>query len=290
MTIPERTRRWVVETLGTERIEIATEPIADTVHTNHRLWVGAARRELLLRRFTDDDLLARDVWYSPSDERDALNALARVEAPVTRLVAADVDASRCDVPTLLVTWLPGQPPSTTADIEELVRWVPSFHGAPAIERTYEPYFASDGIRVEDLRPPSWTANPALWERAFGSIARPMPPFDPVFIHRDYHEGNTVWDAGRLTGIVDWTAACAGPAAIDLAHMRMNLTWAFGTQVGDAFVAAWARVVGDDASLDPWWQVLEAVDWLGGGEPRPEHTPERLDRFERYLARALAELV
>jgi aminoglycoside phosphotransferase (APT) family kinase protein len=143
------------------------------------------------------------------------------------------------------------------------------------------------VSVEDLRPPSWTSDPQLWQQAFEVAARPWPPFPPKLVHRDYHEGNTLFTERRLTGIIDWTTACSGPAAIDLAHMRMNLTWAFDPEVGDEYLARWGTV-GDPAAWHPHWEVLEAIDWIGDGEVRPDHTPERLARFEAYIRRALAD--
>jgi hypothetical protein len=41
--------------------------------------------------------------------------------------------------------------------------------------------------------------------------------------------------------------------------------------------------------DPYWDILDAVDWLGDGSPDPDATPEALRRYETFVARALAEL-
>jgi aminoglycoside phosphotransferase (APT) family kinase protein len=289
MAVPERTRRWLVDAIGTEDVETAPEPLADTSHTNHRVWIGAEQRALLLRRFTDDELRA-DPWYSAVDEAAVLTSLAASGAPVPELVAADLDAVATDVPTLLVSWLPGSVPSALdqLDVDELVRYLPAIHACELVQRTYEPYFVSDGFAFEDLRPPAWTDDPALWERAFDVASRPPPIFIPRLIHRDYHEGNALFHDRRLSGIIDWTAGCAGPAAIDLAHMRLNLTWAFAAEVGDAYVAAWGRLH-DPSEREPFWELLDAVDFLGHGGPEAKHPRDRLDRFEGYVRRTLAEL-
>jgi aminoglycoside phosphotransferase (APT) family kinase protein len=115
-----------------------------------------------------------------------------------------------------------------------------------------------------------------------------PPETPTrFIHRDYHHGNTVWEHGVLTGVVDWTTGCVGPPGIDLAQARINLAWDFDLAMADGFLDAWRAL---DPGLDhhPYWDVLDAVDWLGDGTA-PGVTPEKLRRYETFVARALADL-
>ena len=295
MIIPEPTRAWLAQALGERRFEIAREPPADSSHTNHRITLDDGR-ELLLRRFTDADR-GGDPWYVARDEVAALEALAGLGLPVPALVAADVDATECDVPTLLITWLPGRAP-TPADVDDpdvfvhaLAEPLPAIHRCPPVGRRYEPYFVSDGVRTEDLRPPRWALDATMWERAIDAAAAPPPAHVPRFIHRDYHQGNTLFEGARLTGVVDWTTGCAGPVGIDLARMRMNLAWEFEfeLELGAGFLDAWREVADDPDAYHPYWDVLDAVDRLGDGEHHEEHRPERLARFEAYTARALAEL-
>jgi hypothetical protein len=77
--IPPETLSWLIEVLGPD-VEVAEDPLPDTSHTNHR--VRADDREMLLRRFTDAELLANDAWYAPADEVSALEALRGVAVPV----------------------------------------------------------------------------------------------------------------------------------------------------------------------------------------------------------------
>jgi hypothetical protein len=91
----------------------------------------------------------------------------------------------------------------------------------------------------------------------------------------------------LTGVVDWTTGCVGPPGIDLAQARINLAWDFDLAMADGFLDAWRAL---DPGLDhhPYWDVLDAVDWLGDGTA-PGVTPEKLRRYETFVARALADL-
>jgi aminoglycoside phosphotransferase (APT) family kinase protein len=221
--------------------DIEAEPLPDTSHTNHRITLDDGRR-MLLRRLTDAER-GDDPWYVARDEVAALVALSGSGIPVPGLLAADPDASTCDVPTLLVTWLPGLTPAS---------------------------------RIADRRAIERCARSAPWHRA-------------RFIHRDYHHGNTLFERDRLTGIIDWTTGCTGPIGIDLAQMRLNLAWSFDLELADAFLDAWRTAVGQPDGYDPYWDVLDAIDWLGDDEPDAEHTQERLARYEAFTARALSEL-
>jgi aminoglycoside phosphotransferase (APT) family kinase protein len=295
--LPDRTLAWVRSALGSGSHVRTIDPLPAASHTNHRIHVetsGGSDLDLLLRRYTDAERLASDPWYSPADEVSALRAIAHIELPVPRLVAADMLAEVCDVPTLLLSWLPGETLETSADLDEFVRGLaeplPSIHAidAPSSMRTYEPYFVSDGIAVADLRPPVWASDARVWERAFAAAASEPPESSTRFIHRDYHQGNVVWRNGRLAGVIDWTTGCIGPPGIDLAQARINLAWDFDQETADAFLRAW-RALEPLFDTHPYWDVLDAVDWLGDGTPEPDVRPEQLRRYEAFVARALAEL-
>jgi aminoglycoside phosphotransferase (APT) family kinase protein len=291
--IPAPTLAWLRRVLGRRRFDADGEPLGGSSHSNHRVHVEDGT-EFLLRRFTDDER-RDDPWYVAADEVAAFEALDGFGVPAPRLVAADARGSECDVPTLLVTWHDGiaadvEPPRNRSTfVRGLAEHLPTIHRAPLVRKRYEPYFASDGSTFGDLRPPSWTQRPALWERAIYAAATGAPAFEERFIHRDYHHGNTLWVGDRLTAIIDWTTGSSGPIGIDLAQMRMNLAWDRDLDLADAFLDAWREIADDPDAHHPYWDVLDAVDWLGDGEPGEEHTPERLARFEAYTERALAEL-
>lgn len=292
-SIPPQTLAWVEREVGPVR---TAEAMPEASHTNHHLEVessGGTTLHAVLRRYTDGELRADDPWYVPADEIKALQALESVDVPVPRLVASDSDGIECDAPTLLLTWLPGSAPGRSEDLGALVRGLaeplPAIHRAPLVGRGYETYLASDDELIEDLQPPVWAQDPRVWERAFEVAALDPPPAPSRFIHRDYHQGNTLWEGGLLTGIVDWTTGCSGPAAIDLAQMRVNLAWEFGLGTADAFLDAWRAVADDASEYHPFWDVLDAVDWLGDGELDEPVPAGGHERYESFVARILAEL-
>ena len=58
----------------------------------------------------------------------------------------------------------------------------------------------------------------------------------MFLHRDFHPGNLLWTDERITGVVDWVSACAGPPEEDIGHCRANLAIRHGQDWADEFLA------------------------------------------------------
>ena len=83
---------------------------------------------------------------------------------------------------------------------------------------------------------------AAWEAALDT---PPWPHEPVWLHGDLLEGNLLVRDGRLCGVIDWGAACAGDPAFDY-----HIAWSLLAPVRDEFRAAcgvdddtWARARG-----------------------------------------------
>jgi hypothetical protein len=79
---------------------------------------------------------------------------------------------------------------------------------------------------ESWDPPDWLRDKRLWDRALAFYQGPRLDDDSVLIHRDFHPGNVLWARGRVSGVVDWQAACVGPRAADVWHCRGNLLGAW----------------------------------------------------------------
>jgi aminoglycoside phosphotransferase (APT) family kinase protein len=140
-----------------------------------------------------------------------------------------------------------------------------------------------------LRRPAWWRDARTWERAVirTETARPRAP--GVFIHRDFHPGNLLWSGDRISGVVDWSNACVGPAAFDAAHARVNLATLHDAETADAVLPG-----------DPAWDLEAAFGFLDWGAddtaldewvgPEPDVAPGvGRARLERFVARALAAL-
>lgn len=72
--------------------------------------------------------------------------------------------------------------------------------------------------MADVRDPLW--------QTIASTLAPIAPRvrrnPPALIHGDFWFGNTIWQAGRLTGIIDWDGACIADPARDVAGARNDL--------------------------------------------------------------------
>jgi aminoglycoside phosphotransferase (APT) family kinase protein len=123
----------------------------------------------------------------------------------------------------------------------------------------------------------------VWEQAV-EISRGPPPAAPaVLVHRDSHPGNVLWRWGKVSGVVDWQAACAGPAVAGVAHCRVNLL-TLGTDAAERFTAWWQHASG--TAYHPWADVVTIIGFLD--DLRDDWGPEELI-IEDMLARAVAEL-
>jgi aminoglycoside phosphotransferase (APT) family kinase protein len=289
---PPAAVHWALQSIDPDGRILAVEPLVGGIsHANHaiRIEAGGAIREVVLRRWVRDCPQEEDTGFSATQEAATYRLLAESAVPAPRLLAADLDARECDVPALLLTRAPGMAPTPPDDmagfLRQLAAALPAIHAvdpgrAARTVPPYRPYYTAEALRI-----PAWTRAPSAWERASELAAAPRPTEPAAFIHRDYHPGNTLWVAGRLTAIVDWTTASWGPPAVDVAHMRANLAMSFGIEAADEFLAACRAVAGSYAH-DPRWDLLVAVDFLPelSLDARPE-----FDRLDYFVTRAVAAL-
>ncbi|BCP04912.1 hypothetical protein MINTM019_23680 [Mycobacterium paraintracellulare] len=101
----------------------------------------------------------------------------------------------------------------------------------------------------------------------------------MFLHRDFHPGNILWQQGKISGLVDWVSSCAGPVQEDIAHFRVNLAMHHGQAVADRFLRHWMHASGQ-FEYHPTWDLLTAVS-MGGDEPN-----HQLDEFIAAAANRL----
>ena len=289
---PERTLRWVTDSIGAgSRIASLRRLTEGGWHANHALTVvdrhGRPHR-LVLRRWARPEWELEDPDFTAEREALVLDLLSASSLPTPPLVAADPHTAACDVPTLLVGRLPGRPPGLPRDmgsfLSGLARALHEVHAVagraaeslPPYRRYHDP---------DRLEAPAWSRRPELWERAL-DIAKAEPPPGPrCFIHRDFHPENTLWWRGRLTGVVDWTSASWGPAAVDTAHMRWNLAVSYGIDAADEFLRLARRPGSSSADDQRYWDLVTVCDLLP--ELDPEDWPAfDLARLERYVDGAI----
>jgi aminoglycoside phosphotransferase (APT) family kinase protein len=298
--LPDRAIRWVTAAAGPgSRLVAARRLRPGGWHVNHAVDVagGDGRiRRLVLRRWARPGWEADDPDYTVDREVRVLALLAGTPVPVPEVVAADPGGSRCDVPAILLTRLPGHPPRR-ADAEaegfcrQLAQTLGLIHatgdllgGTRPVGVPYRLYY--DRERAEPAR---WMSGSRTWAGAVAAVREAPPPAVPTLIHRDYHPENTLWSRGRLTGVVDWTQASWGPPELDVAHMRWNLAADHGQQVADQFLACYRAITGRALEHQPYWDLVSLFDLLLDGDPDDpgDLGPDDQRRFEEYAEAALS---
>jgi aminoglycoside phosphotransferase (APT) family kinase protein len=81
-------------------------------------------------------------------------------------------------------------------------------------------------------------------------------------HSDFWSGNVIWNAGALSGVVDWSGGALGPAGFDLGWCRLDLILLYDQSVADVFLAAYEAAAGSavsDTRLWDLWAVARAHD-------------------------------
>jgi aminoglycoside phosphotransferase (APT) family kinase protein len=290
------TLNWVVQAAEVRRV-LSVQPISLGSTAVHRLRVQttSATVALVLRRFVDRARLHADPWYDPRHEATALRVLEHSAIAVPRLIAADLESRHCDVPTLLTTCVEGRAPHrgwipTDDVLEHLVTPLPHIHSLESLPGqdlpSYAPYYDLAAVCL-----PAWSQRILMWQRVFEVVAQGEPRDGRrCFIHRDYHPGNTLWNDGRLSGVIDWTTACYGPSAIDLARMRQTLAMGYGPQAARRFLTAYVQRTGQEEDHHPWWDLRDALDLLPDTRPpRTAAQAARLERWEHFIEQTASEL-
>jgi aminoglycoside phosphotransferase (APT) family kinase protein len=242
------------------------------------------RRQAVLRRYVRPELNAEDPDIAGREAR-ALRAVEPVGVPTPALLGVDPSGTEAGVPAVLMSRLPGRvqwwPSDAGRWLRRLAELLPRIHDTPLPPSGLIGSFAPDP--QASYQPPGWARYPRVWEQAAEISHGPSPELPQVLVHRDFHPGNVLWRRGKISGVVDWQAACAGPAAADVAHCRINLL-AAGTDDAERFTAWWQRASG--TAFHPWADVVTIIGFLD--DLRDDWGPERL-LIEDMLARAVAEL-
>lgn len=240
---------------------------------------------VVLRRYVRPEVVEEEPDIADREAR-ILGFLAGVKLPTPRLLAVDPAGEQTGAPSLLMSMLRGRvdwsPTSLDTWLRRLAEPLPVLHGTrlPA-PGTLPPFF---GYAQRSYEPPSWARRPDAWSRAVEIFHAPGLAEASVCIHRDYHPGNVLWRAGRVTGLVDWPAASIGSPSIDVAHCRANLLGRFDIDVADRFTATWEELTG--SRFNPWADIMIIIGMLDGLREDPH-----LNRasVEEALARSVAAL-
>lgn len=201
-------------------------------------------REFILREFPAGDDAARD-------EARVLAALDGLDGLAPRLLATGGSGESRDGSWLLISRLPGAADITPGRPAAWARQL-----GEALARIH----ATDTHRL--------TRFPRVFDRSAGSLAVLSGPTarvvtanwdllaraPVVLIHHDYWAGNTVWEDGALTGVVDWTGAVAGPRGFDVGWCRLDLYLLYGEDLADVFLGSYQEASGSELPGGTLWDL------------------------------------
>lgn len=236
--------------------------------TSSTLWqlhnARDAKRRFVLRVFTHREWLTAEPDL-PRHEIAALNQACRTGINAPAAIDFCEDAALFGAPAVLMSHLNGQVQIQPANFElwlhELATTLAKLHQhrAPNFAWQFESWVDEKLLTV-----PNWTQIPQVWQRALEFWQRGAPDYEPVFIHRDYHPLNVLWQNERISGVVDWPNACRGPALADVAHCRCNLMQLFGVETADNFLCKYLQRGATE--YQAFWDVDEILNFC---LPRPE---------------------
>jgi aminoglycoside phosphotransferase (APT) family kinase protein len=269
MTLTKATREWILSAAAQnngcgevaqiiDRIEPLLGGSVSAIYAVDIIGRNGAPMQFVLRQYTDQVRLANEPDVV-EHEAAALVTAFNAGLPCPRLVAFDSEASRCDVPSLLMTRMPGSPNLLPVDLSEwlneLAGMLASIHRVHHVDlrRRYRLW-----IDVDHLEIPSWADNRSTWKALHDRVVAGPPPATTGFLHRDYHPGNILWHNGRISGIVDWVNGCIGPWEVDVSHCRKNLAILHGIESAETFDTRYRNLTGAPIP-DPYWDACAIAD-------------------------------
>jgi aminoglycoside phosphotransferase (APT) family kinase protein len=285
-------QEWLAQAIGTTAYHWQAVPLKGSTSSSVYLIQQANQPQRFVLRVLDNpDWLVEEPDLA-EHEAAALREAQKTGLQVPGLVAYTTDEVGFGAPVVLMTFLEGQinlqPTDFASWLDCLARELALIHQHNAPDF---PWQFRSWVQKEGLIPPTWTNKPEMWQRAIERFNGSEPDSPTVFIHRDYHPTNVLWQDGQISGVVDWINACRGPAGVDVAHCRTNLVMMFGLAAADQFLASYCHF-NPTFTYDPYWDIDGVMDmafpqptfyapWLQFGLKRiPQKTLHQ--RIDAYL--------
>jgi aminoglycoside phosphotransferase (APT) family kinase protein len=230
------------------------------------------RRRLVLRRYPrraleEEPEVAARSWRT-------LEALARLGVSAPRPVWADVQGELFGTAAYVITHLPGSSDLCPRDLNGWLAGLAA--GLAGLHRT-----PIDGVDLTFLGSPGesldralrWRIGERLLADAQSALVQEtllvwwprLRTTTPVLCHGDYWAGNTLWQRGRLTAIVDWDSALVADPGLDIGYCRCDLAMQHGQEAAEVFLRAYEAAAGRRVPQLHIWDLLGAAAAL----PDPE---------------------
>ncbi len=248
---------------------------------------------VVVKVFRDGDERAPLEW-------SRLKFAQRITTPVPEPIAADLGSTWFGRPAIVMSRLTGHPDIAPKDVDS---WIGSL--ARLLTELHET--ALDGAEGALTQPPlavTWRppAGPhdSLTSRAVDAVKAHVPALtsEHVFTHGDFNPSNILWHDGRVSGLVDWSAARLDTRWSELAYCRGAVCLLLGPDIADRLTVAYTDIVGyasdeelavyDLMSVSTRHYTKESLEVDGELGPTPEYEVA-VAHLDEYLCRALKRL-
>ena len=250
-------------------------------------------RRVVAKLYRDGDGTAPLEW-------SRLEFAQRVALPVPEPIVADLESVWFGRPAVVMSRLPGRPDLTPKDVDS---WVGAL--AQALAELHEtPLDGAEGAvtrppRFETWRAPAGEHDP-LTAAAVGAVTARLPlrTSEQVLTHGDFHPGNVLWHRGRISGVVDWSAARLDTRWYDLAYCRASVCIHHGPDIADRLADAYSGIVGgtsDELAVYDLMCVLGSRHYLAeslAADREQGHVPNyqlSLAHLDEHVRRSLKRL-
>lgn len=240
---------------------------------------------------------------TPSLEWERLTFAQRAGVPVPEPVALDAEGRWFGSAALVMSRLPGRADVRPTDPDGWLRQLA--HALAAVHETDTTGASGPLLRPSladrELQDTDVGIRSALVDRCVEAIRRhhPGPAKSAVLMHGDFHPGNIVWSRGRLTGVVDWSAARLGSRWFELAYCRADVALLRGMRGARRLATHYVEIAGAPPVDLPVYDLmcglaarrLAVAQWLRSYRQQgcTDTARQFTARVTPFLRQALAEL-
>lgn len=178
-----------------------------------------------------------------------LGVLGGLGGLAPELLAADPEGEYCGEPAIVTSRLPGRASVTPED---------PYDFAGQLGRALDRIHAHPGTGLREVLAAPPTDAGLIAAQVLGAWGR-LSGAPQVLTHYDYWSGNTLWRAGQLTGVVDWSAAGLAPSGFDVSWCRLDLVLLFDRAIADTFTTAYEAVSGASVPDLGLWDLYAATN-------------------------------
>jgi aminoglycoside phosphotransferase (APT) family kinase protein len=87
---------------------------------------------------------------------------------------------------------------------------------------------------------------------------PPPATEMCLLHADFFPGNIIWEGDAIAAVIDWETAAIGDPMADVATTRLDLRWAFGAEMAEAFTDRYLAITGHSTATLPVWELVVSL--------------------------------